>query len=168
MKRKAYPSDLTDEQWAALEELIPPAKPGGRPREHPMREVLNALFYHAREGCSWRALAHDFGVPWKTAYNYFRAWAADGTWEQILTALRMRARRAAGRDPDPRFGHIDCAKKAWEGRMRCRKQIRNLSAEPCGWKARPVAPDQRPEASLAWRGVTRTAKRRQRVRKPCS
>ena len=66
-----------------------------------------------------------------------------------------------------RSGVIDCAKKAWEGRMRCRKLIGNPSAEPCGWKACPVAPDQRPEASLAWSGATHTAKRRQRVRKPC-
>jgi putative transposase len=107
MERKSYPSDLTDEQWAALEELIPDAKPGGRPREHDMREVLNALFYHAREGCSWRAVPHDFGIPWKTVYNYFRAWSADGTWDQVVTALRMRVRRAAGRDPDPKAGYID-------------------------------------------------------------
>jgi putative transposase len=107
MNRKTYPSDLTDEQWAVLEDLIPPAKPGGRPREHDMREVLNALFYLNREGCSWRAIPHDFGVPWKTVYNYFRAWSDDGTWDQMVTALRMRVRRAAGRDPDPKAGYID-------------------------------------------------------------
>jgi len=107
MNRKPYPSDLTDEQWALLEELIPPARPGGCPRKHDMREVLNALFYLTREGCSWRALPHDFGIPWKTVYNYFRAWTDDGTWEQLVTALRMRARRAAGRDPDPHSGYID-------------------------------------------------------------
>ena len=101
MKRKPYPSDLTDEQWAVLEELIPPAKPGGCPRQHDMREVLNALFYRAREGCSWRAIPHDFGVPWKTAYNYFRAWSDDGTWDRTVTALLMRNGRAAGRDVDP-------------------------------------------------------------------
>src|SRR6266498_845846 len=59
MNRKPYPSDLTDEQWALLEELIPPARPGGCPRKHDMREVLNALFYLTREGCSWRALPQD-------------------------------------------------------------------------------------------------------------
>ena len=96
MKRKPYPSDLTDEQWDVLEDLIPPAKPGGCPRQHGMREVLNALFYRTREGCSWRAIPHDFGVPWKTAYNYFRAWADDGTWDRMVTALRMRNRCAAG------------------------------------------------------------------------
>jgi len=107
MKRKPYPSDLTDEQWAVLEELLPPAKPGGRPRAHAMREVLNTLFYYAREGCSWRALPHDFGVPWKTAYNYFRAWAEEGTWDALVTALRMRVRRAAGRAVEPRSAYID-------------------------------------------------------------
>jgi len=106
MKRKRYPSDLTDQQWALLQTLIPDAKPGGRPRKHDLREVLNALFYLAREGCSWRALPHDF-PPWKTVYNYSRAWAADGTWEQLLDALRIRVRQAAGRDPEPRSGYID-------------------------------------------------------------
>jgi putative transposase len=107
MKRESYPSDLTDEQWAVLEDLVPSAKPGGCPRQHDMREVLNALFYQAREGCSWRALPHDFGIPWKTVYNYFRAWADDGTWEQLVTALNRRVRRAAGRDPNPKVGYID-------------------------------------------------------------
>ncbi len=107
MKRKPYPSDLTDPQWSVLKDLIPDALPGGRPRKHDMREVLNALFYVTREGCSWRALPHDFGIPWKTVYNYFRAWTDDGTWEQLVTALRMRVRRAAGRDPDPHSGYID-------------------------------------------------------------
>jgi putative transposase len=107
MNRTPYPSDLTDDQWAVLEDLIPPAKPGGCPRQHDMREVLNALFYHNREGCSWRAIPHDFGIPWRTVYNYFRAWIDDGTWAQLVTALRMRVRRAAGRDPDPKAGYID-------------------------------------------------------------
>ena len=107
MNRKPYPSDLTDEQWAVLEPLIPPAKPGGCPRQHPMRELVNALFYHNREGCSWRAIPHDFGIPWKTVYNYFRAFSADGTWDNLLTALRMRVRLAAGRDPNPQAAYID-------------------------------------------------------------
>jgi putative transposase len=71
-----------------------------------MREVVNAIFYLTREGCSWRALPHDF-PPWKTVYNYFEAWKRDGTWDGFLTALRMRVRRAAGRDVDPRVGCID-------------------------------------------------------------
>src|SRR5919199_1168863 len=106
MQRKRYPSDLTDAQWALLEPWIPPPRPGGRPRKTNMREVVNAICYLTREGCRWRALPHDF-PPWKTVYNYFEAWQRDGTWNQFLTALRRRVRRAAGRDPDPRGACID-------------------------------------------------------------
>ena len=67
MKRKPYPSDLTDTAWAILEPLIPPAAPGGRPRKTDMRQVVNAIFYRNRNGCTWRALPHDF-PPWRTVY----------------------------------------------------------------------------------------------------
>jgi putative transposase len=106
MKRKPYPSDLTDAQWMILEPLIPPPRPGGRPRKTDMREVVNALFYLTREGCTWRGLPHDF-PPWKTVYNYFEAWKRKGTWGRILVALRRRVRSASGRDPDPRVACID-------------------------------------------------------------
>jgi putative transposase len=106
MNRKRYPSDLSDPQWVLLEPWIPAPRPGGRPRKTNMREVVNAIFYLTREGCTWRALPHDF-PPWKTVYNYFEAWERDGTWDQFLTALRRRVRAAAGRDPDPRVGCID-------------------------------------------------------------
>jgi putative transposase len=106
MERKRYPSDLTDAQWAILESWIPPAKPGGRPRQTDMREVINAIFYLNREGCTWRALPHDF-PPWKTVYNYFEAWQRQGTWDRFLSALRYRVRQAAGRDPNPRVACVD-------------------------------------------------------------
>jgi putative transposase len=60
--RKKYPSDLTDEQWAIVEPLIPPAKQsprGGHPRTVDMREVLNTIFYLNRSGCQWDMLPHD-------------------------------------------------------------------------------------------------------------
>lgn len=106
MSRKSYPSDLTDAQWALIEPLIPPALPGGRPRKHPMREVLNGLLYLTREGCSWRALPHDL-PPWRTCHNYMAWFAADGTWDEVLTALRERARVAAGREATPSAACID-------------------------------------------------------------
>ena len=55
-----YPSDLSNEQWHAMSRVIPPAKPGGRPRTVDMRQVLNALFYLARTGCAWRMLPKDY------------------------------------------------------------------------------------------------------------
>jgi putative transposase len=106
MKRKAYPSDVTDEQWDLAEVHVPPARPGGRPRQADMREVVNAILYLTREGCTWRALPHDF-PPWKTVYNYFQAWAADGTWDQLLTALRHQARVKVGRQPTPSACCVD-------------------------------------------------------------
>ena len=66
-----YPSDLTDEQWNVVEDLIPPAKPGGRPREVSMCEVLNAIMYVLRSGCAWRLVAHDF-PKWNIVYYCFR------------------------------------------------------------------------------------------------
>jgi putative transposase len=71
MRRKSYPSDVTDQQWALVEPLLPRVprrRRRGRPRKTELREVVNALFYHVREGCTWRALPHDL-PPWKTAYN---------------------------------------------------------------------------------------------------
>lgn len=106
MTRKPYPSDVTDDQWPLLEPLIPPARPGGRPREVDVREVVNALFYRNRNGCGWRALPHDF-PPWKTVYNYFQWWTWDGTWDKALKALREQARQAAGREPTPRVAVVD-------------------------------------------------------------
>jgi putative transposase len=106
MNRKPYPSDVTDEQWSLLEPLLPPPRPGGRPRKVDLREVVNALFYRNRNGCSWRALPHDF-PPWKTVYNYFRWWTWDGTWEIVLATLREQVRVAAGREPTPRVAVLD-------------------------------------------------------------
>jgi putative transposase len=106
MERKPYPSDVTDEQWALLEPLIPPARLGGRRRKANLREVLNALFYRNREGCTWRALPHDFPA-WKTVYNYGQWWQWDGTWDRILKTLRERIRVAAGREPTPQKAVID-------------------------------------------------------------
>ena len=78
----------------------------GRPRKTELREVVNALFYHTREGGSWRALPHDL-PPWKTVYNYFQWWDRDGTWQKILDTFRPQARTKAGRQPTPSAAAID-------------------------------------------------------------
>src|SRR3954464_4185209 len=103
--RKPYPSDLTDDQWAILEPLIPVAAVG-RPRVVEMREVLNAIFYQARSGCQWDMLPHDLPAR-STVNDYFRQWRDDGTWQRILDALRQSVRVAAGREPSPGAGSID-------------------------------------------------------------
>src|SRR5882672_5952285 len=106
MTRKAYPTDLTDEEWAILKELLPDAKPGGRPRRVDLREVLNAIFYRQRTGCAWEMLAHDL-LPCKTVYDYFNTWSKAGTWERINPALVRRVRVAEGRNEEPSAAIID-------------------------------------------------------------
>jgi putative transposase len=106
MERKPYPSDVTDEQWAIMEPLIPLARPGGRPRSVDLRKIVNAIFYLTRSGCSWRMLPRDF-PPWKTVYNYFEAWKLDGTWSNLVASLREEVRRVEGRAPTPSAGSID-------------------------------------------------------------
>lgn len=106
MKRKPYPSDLKDREWEILEPLIPPAKPGGRPRTTVMREVLNAINYRLRTGCSWQMLPHEF-PPHQTVYDYFRQWSRDGTWQALNDRLRCDLRVAVGRDPEPSAAIID-------------------------------------------------------------
>jgi putative transposase len=106
MERKPYPSDVTDEQWALLQSLLPAARSRGRPRKVNLRDVVNGLFYRNREGCTWRALPHDF-PPWKTVYNYGQGWQEDGTWERLLKTLREQVRVAAGREPTPRVAVLD-------------------------------------------------------------
>jgi putative transposase len=104
--RQRYPTDLTDAQWALLEPLIPAAKPGGRPRSADLRAIVDAILYVVRNGCTWRALPHDY-PPWKTVYHYARAWRLDGTWDRIHDELRTQVREAAGRDPSPSAAILD-------------------------------------------------------------
>jgi putative transposase len=103
--RKRYPSDLTDEQWALIEPLIPIPKVG-RPREVDMREVLNTILYLNRSGCQWDMLPHDL-LPKSTVYDHFVQWRDNGTWQRILDVLRRKVRVASGREPSPSAGSID-------------------------------------------------------------
>lgn len=104
--RRAYATDLSDGEWELLKPLVPGPKPGGRPRAHPARELLDAVFYVVRGGCAWRLLPHDF-PPWQTAYHYFRAWRIDGTWEKIHAVLREHLRLRSGREPAPSAAIVD-------------------------------------------------------------
>lgn len=102
---RPYPSDLTDEQWALIEPMVP-VKPGGRPAKHPRRRIVEAILYLDRTGCSWRSLPHDF-PPWDTVYWYFQRWNAEGTTDRIHDALRAAVRHGAGRDPLASAGIVD-------------------------------------------------------------
>lgn len=105
METRKYPSDLTDEQWALVEPLIP-IFPGGRPRKTSMRDVVNAIFYIARTGCQWRYLPKDL-PPRSTVWGYFDQWRHNGTLEIIHEVLREQVRKGEGRKPTPSVGSID-------------------------------------------------------------
>jgi putative transposase len=105
---KTYLSDVTDAEWEVLEPLITPTPVSrrGRPRRHPLRHILNAIFYLVRSGGAWRLLPRDL-PPWKTVFHYFRNWRLDGTWERIHTVLRQTLRVHLGRAAQPSAGIID-------------------------------------------------------------
>ncbi len=105
MTREHYPSDLTDRQWQVIRPLIPqPTKCGRPPLDR--REVINAILYVNRTGCTWRALPHDF-PHWKSVYTVFWRWRNNGVWQRIHDALRKKVRKAAGKKPTPTAAIID-------------------------------------------------------------
>lgn len=106
MKRKSYPTDLTNAQWRRLSPWVPRPKPGGRPSKYERREIINAILYITRNGCTWRALPHDL-PPYRIVFHYFRLWQQDGSWQVIHDKLRERVRRAAGKTPKPSAGVLD-------------------------------------------------------------
>jgi transposase len=106
--RQSYPSDLTDEEWAIVADMIPVPfwlPPLQEPLHHP-REMLDAIRYRTRTGCSWRSLPHDF-PPWRTVSKCMYRWIADGTIERIHDALVRQVRVEEGRRPEPTAGCID-------------------------------------------------------------
>lgn len=106
MKRKPYHTDMTDKQRDIIETLLPSAEQTGRPRELSLREIVNAVFYIVRGGCSRRLLPRDF-PGWSSVYYYFRKWKLNGTWEYVHNALSGETRIHEGRDPEPAVGIID-------------------------------------------------------------
>ena len=106
-KGARYATDLTDEQWAILELLLPAqANRRGRPRHVQLREVVNALLHIVRAGCSWRLLPQDF-PPFTTVQHYFYKWRRLGLWSKVNFALVAADRLAEGREASPTAGVID-------------------------------------------------------------
>ena len=77
-----YETDLTDAEWALLEPLMPEPNPRGRPREWPLREIMNAIFYVLRGGVAWRLLPNDL-PPRTTVYRWFSQWRDTGLFESM-------------------------------------------------------------------------------------
>ena len=100
-----YASDMTDEQWAIVEPLIPVYE-WGRPRELDMRRVVDAMFYVDKTGCQWDMLPKDY-PNWHSVYYHFARWSEEGAWEQMNTALREQLRIQLGRQAQPSAASVD-------------------------------------------------------------
>lgn len=105
-----YTSDTTAAQWAVLAPLLPwPVwldGGGGRPEEYCRRQVIDAIFYLADNGCKWRNLPADF-PPWRTVHAAFTRWWACGDVLAVHNDLRDLVRAVQGRDPDPTAAVMD-------------------------------------------------------------
>jgi len=101
-----YESDLTDQEWAEVAPMIPPAKPGGDKRTVNVREILNGIVYILSSGCQWRAIPNDLPPP-PTIHDYLERWAGEGTLEQIHNAWYVKCREQASRETTPTAAIID-------------------------------------------------------------
>ncbi len=104
--RRAYVSDLSDDQSSMVVSELPPAPGGGRPRTVNLREIVNAIFYRLRTGCSWEMVPHDY-FPKSTVFEYFVRWRNDGTWERLHDTWRRAVRKRAGREPTASAAIVD-------------------------------------------------------------
>src|SRR5215203_2278026 len=100
------PSDMTDQEWAIIAPLLPPARSGGRPRKVDLRAVVDAILFIASSGCQWRMLPKDF-PPRSTVQGYFYDGRDSRLWETINQLLVMSARELEGREASPTAGVID-------------------------------------------------------------
>lgn len=107
--RHHYPTNLSDEQWALIEPLLPEPKSGPGQPGRPVvdrRRLLDAILYVVKTGCQWRMLPSDLGA-WSTAYRHFNTWSKQTVWQGIMEELTALERRRQGRHPEPTGGCID-------------------------------------------------------------
>jgi transposase len=106
MTRKAYPSDVSDEEWAFVAPSLTLMKEDAPQREHSLREVFNGLRSIVRTGAPWRMMPNDL-PPWHTVYQQTQRWLKAGVFEEMVRDLRMLIREIAGRMPQPRAAILD-------------------------------------------------------------
>jgi transposase len=106
MTRKAYPSDVSDDEWAFVTPYLTLMKEDAPQREHSLREVFNGLRYIVHTGMQWRFMPNDL-PPWYTVYQQAQRWLDAGVFEDLVHDLRMLLREIEGRNPQPRAAIFD-------------------------------------------------------------
>jgi transposase len=106
MERKAYPSDVSDDEWAFVAPYLTLMREDAPQREHSLREVFNGLRYIVHTGMQWRYMAHDL-PPWHTVYQQTQRWFEAGVFEDLVQDLRMLMREINDRTPQPRAAILD-------------------------------------------------------------
>jgi transposase len=179
-RERRYPSDLTDEQWAALEPLLPVmlcgTPLGGRPEKHWRRTMIDAMSCVVDNGIKWRALPADF-PPWRTVYGMSARWKEDGVLADITDLLRAAVRRAAGRAAEPSAAIIDSQSVAesaegvvpartsgFDQFKHCNGRKRHLLADTMGLLIAVIVTPASTRDRVAGPAVLRQARRRGRRR----
>ena len=106
-RRRPYPSDLSDAEWALLEPLLASPERRGRPPKWSTRRIADAVFYLLKSGCAWRMLPREYPPSWQTVYYHFRKWRRDGRLQQAHDRLRATVRESECRDRDPSGAVLD-------------------------------------------------------------
>ena len=107
MPRKAYDTDLTDDEWEICDKILKATlSRRGRPPIDSHRETLDTIFYRMRAGCQWRNLPHDF-PRWDRIYATYHRWVEEGTWKKIHDALCCEVRKKNNRETTPSVVIID-------------------------------------------------------------
>lgn len=130
---RRYETDLTDEQWALVEPLLPPRSADGPKPKHAYRDIVDAIMYVVRTGRAWRHLPSDF-PPWQTVFGYFARWRRDGVVAAIHDRLRDEVRDRDGRDPMASAGIVDAHSvkgrgHGWGGQLGLRRRERGQRSQ---------------------------------------
>lgn len=142
MERNAYPSDVSDEEWALVAPYLTLMTEDAPQREHALREVFNGLRYIVRAGAPWRMMPNDL-PPWYTVYQQTQRWLSAGVFEAMVHDLRRLLRMAEGREPEPSAAILDGrtlqssvesgSRAGWDGHKRKRGSKVHLAVDTLGY-----------------------------------
>lgn len=104
--RRAYPSDVSDEEWSLVVPYLTLLDPDAPQRVYPLRDLFDGLRWMIRAGAPWRYIPNDF-PPWHAVYQQSRRWMAAGVFEKLVHDLRVLLRICADRSPDPSAAIFD-------------------------------------------------------------